>query len=198
MEYIVKRSNILNWEDVPKAPITSYTWGKDYMPESYAQLAMINGRGFVLKMTSYESDPLTRYSNYGDPVYTDSCLEFFVSFNKNSPLYINFEMNSAGAYLSARRTGRKDKTPIDKIVSRMPVVNAKRYEKYWTVEVEFSFEFIEELFGHCTFENGYSFKGNFYKCGDETETPHFGSWSPITVEKPDFHRPEFFGTFIMF
>ncbi|MBO7233161.1 MAG: hypothetical protein J6V16_08435, partial [Bacteroidales bacterium] len=24
--------------------------------------------------------------------------------------------------------------------------------------------------------------------------PHYLSWQPINTEKPDFHRPEFFGT----
>ncbi len=37
-------------------------------------------------------------------------------------------------------------------------------------------------------------KANFYKCGDELQTPHFLSWNPIKIEKPDFHRPDFFGT----
>ncbi len=37
-------------------------------------------------------------------------------------------------------------------------------------------------------------KANFYKCGDELQTPHFLSWNPIEIEKPDFHRPDFFGT----
>lgn len=197
MQYIVKRTNEIVWDDIPKAQISSYTWGTEYTPKAYAQLAMINGRGFVLKMTAYETAPLARYFNYGDPVYTDSCLEFFVSFNNKSPLYINFEMNSNGAFLSAIRTDRKNKTPIDKVVSELPIVTAEKCDDCWSVEVEFSFSFIEELFGICTFGNGYSFKGNFYKCGDETEVPHFGSWSPITWEKPDFHRPEFFGDFII-
>ena len=35
--------------------------------------------------------------------------------------------------------------------------------------------------------------GNFYKCGDATEMPHYLSWNPIQTERPDFHRPEFFG-----
>lgn len=194
MQYIVKRTNVIDWADIPKAQINSYVWGKEYTPEAYAQLAMINGKGFVLKMTAFEKDPLTRYSNYGDPVYTDSCLEFFVSFNNRSPLYMNFEMNSAGAFLSAIRTDRKNKTPIDQVVTELPVVTSEHKDGCWTVEVEFSFAFIEQLFGKCTFGNGYTFKGNFYKCGDETEIPHFGSWSPISLEKPDFHRPEFFGT----
>ena len=37
-------------------------------------------------------------------------------------------------------------------------------------------------------------KANFYKCGDELQTPHFLSWNPIKIENPDFHRPDFFGT----
>ena len=32
------------------------------------------------------------------------------------------------------------------------------------------------------------------KCGDDLTVPHFLSWNPIKTEKPDFHRPEFFGT----
>ena len=153
MQYIVKRTNVIDWADIPKAEIKSYVWGNEYTPEAYAQLAMINGKGFVLKMTAFEKEPLTRYSNYGDPVYTDSCLEFFVSFNNKSPLYINFEMNSAGAFLSAIRTDRKNKTPIDQVVTELPIVTTERKDDCWSVEVEFSFSFIEQLFGKCTFGN---------------------------------------------
>ncbi|MCK7480493.1 MAG: carbohydrate-binding family 9-like protein [Candidatus Moduliflexus flocculans] len=37
---------------------------------------------------------------------------------------------------------------------------------------------------------------NFYKCGDETEFPHYGAWSPVETPAPDFHRPEFFGEIV--
>ena len=33
----------------------------------------------------------------------------------------------------------------------------------------------------------------FYKCGDKLQTPHFLSWNPIDLPKPDFHCPAFFG-----
>jgi hypothetical protein len=42
--------------------------------------------------------------------------------------------------------------------------------------------------------DGKTITANFYKCGDELQTPHFLSWNPIKIEKPDFHRPDFFGT----
>ena len=70
---------------------------------------------------------------------------------------------------------------------------------------------FEEKIGECTWEvallipykvffkhaitglDGMSIRANFYKCGDELQKPHFLSWSPIKIEKPDFHRPDFFG-----
>ena len=36
-------------------------------------------------------------------------------------------------------------------------------------------------------------KANFYKCGDRLPQPHFLSWQPIALEKPNFHCPQFFG-----
>ncbi len=40
---------------------------------------------------------------------------------------------------------------------------------------------------------GRSVKANFYKCGDELPEPHYLSWNPINLEKPNFHTPDFFG-----
>ena len=61
----------------------------------------------------------------------------------------------------------------------------------------FSFEVLDKLFGKVDYVSGYTFKGNFYKCGDETDYPHFGMWNPVGTEKPDFHRPEYFGELII-
>ena len=43
---------------------------------------------------------------------------------------------------------------------------------------------------------GLKLKVNLYKCGDNLLQPHYLSWSPITLDKPNFHCPEFFGTLI--
>jgi len=40
------------------------------------------------------------------------------------------------------------------------------------------------------------FRGNFFKCGDETSHPHWASWSPIS-EELNFHRPETFGSIVL-
>jgi hypothetical protein len=42
--------------------------------------------------------------------------------------------------------------------------------------------------------DGLKVKGNVYKCGDKLPHPHFLSFFPINLPKPDFHRPDFFGS----
>ena len=111
---------------------------------------------------------------------------------------MNFEMNSRGAFLSAVRTDRKNKTPIHEIApDDMPRVTPFKGEDHWGVEAFFTLEFIKLAFGVEGFKSGDVIKGNFYKCGDETPVPHFGMWSPVDNETPDFHRPEFFGELII-
>lgn len=194
MNYIVPVEKEIDFSRAEKAMISTYKWTEGYAPEAYAQLVCVLGKGFALRMTCKEANPKAVYSNYNDPVYKDSCLEFFVSFNNASNKYMNFEMNSNGAFLAAVRTERANKTPIN-MLAPLPKVTATKCEDGWRVEVFFSNDFIGKTFGKFCFAKGESFKGNFYKCGDETEIPHFGMWSPIESEKPDFHRPEFFGTF---
>ena len=193
MEYIIRVEKEIDFSRAEKALISNYKWTEGYAPEAYAQLIYIEGRGFALKMTAMEENPKAIYDKYNDPVYKDSCLEFFVRFNSESPKYMNFEMNSNGSFLAAVRADRANKTPIN-MLAPLPRVKATKEEDKWSVEVFFSNDFIGKLFGKFSFARGESFKGNFYKCGDETEIPHFGMWAPIDNPTPDFHRPEFFGT----
>ena len=39
--------------------------------------------------------------------------------------------------------------------------------------------------------------GNFYKCADKSQTPHFGSFSPMGSLPPGFHCPELFAKIIV-
>lgn len=193
MEYIIRVEKEIDFSRAEKALISNYKWTEGYAPEAYAQLIYIEGRGFALKMTAMEENPKAEYTKYNDPVYKDSCLEFFVRFNSENPKYMNFEMNSNGAFLAAVRTDRANKTPIN-MLAPLPKVTATKEDGKWSVEVFFSNDFIGKTFGKFSFARGEQFKGNFYKCGDDTEIPHFGMWSPVDNETPDFHRPEFFGT----
>ena len=37
---------------------------------------------------------------------------------------------------------------------------------------------------------------NFYKCGDLTVNKHYLAWQPVGTERPDYHRPEYFGPMV--
>lgn len=131
------------------------------------------------------------------PVWEDSCAEFFVRV-PGSAHYFNFETNCIGTGLAARRLSRDEFThftreQMSRIVYRpsLPREVTDLKDASWSLELEVPFELLgldscpERL------------EANFYKCGDKTSAPHFVSWSPIAVEKPDFHRPEFFGELIL-
>ena len=195
--YNILVKDSVDFSDAPKAEIACYKWTEGYTPYAFAQLIFVRDLGLALHMEAYESDPKNVYTMYNQPVYTDSCLEFFVNCNPDQPLYINFEMNANGAFLSALRPGRKGKQPIHELMPDLPAVMAKKFEDHWSVDAFFTLSQIKTLFGKDTFETGDVLLGNFYKCGDETPIPHFGMWAPIDLEAPDFHRPEFFGKLII-
>ena len=197
MKYIIKSMEKPDFRKASVAKIDVYKWGDGYCPRAEARLIYVKKTGFVLRMKAYESEPKAVYGSYNDPVYKDSCLEFFASFDKNSPKYMNFEMNSRGAFLAAVRTERKNKTPVDRLASELPRVRPMKGDGWWGVEVTFTPDFIEKTFGVRDFRRGSVIRGNFYKCGDETPRPHFGMFSPVESETPDFHRPEFFAEMVI-
>ena len=192
MEYIIRVEKEIDFSRAEKALISNYKWTEGYAPKAFAELVYVENKGFALRMTCFETNPKAVYTEYNEPVYKDSCLEFFVSFNLDNGKYMNFEMNANGAFLSAVRTDRHNKTEIDKLAP-LPELKANIEADRWMVETFFPLDFIEKTSGKKDFARGESFKGNFYKCGDETEIPHFGMWSPVDNATPDFHRPEFFG-----
>ena len=62
----------------------------------------------------------------------------------------------------------------------------------WTLEYHLQFALFEKYFGVPRPSAGTSWKANFYKCGDATSHPHWGSWAPVDTPSPSFHQPAFF------
>ncbi len=133
------------------------------------------------------------------PVWTDSCVEFFLSLG-DSPYYYNAEFSCIGRALLAYRKGRagaEHATP--EVVSRI-----KRYPSLGTDAIEkqkgdFKWSLLVAIPVSVYWNSGLTtFKGakaraNFYKCGDGLTVPHYLSWNPILTKKPDFHAPQYFG-----
>lgn len=195
------RENI-DWDEVNVAPVDFFGWIKDgisYTPKTEARLAFVPGDGFYFKLTAFEKNPRAVCKKFGDMVCRDSCLEFFAAFDRSKPDYINFEFNSLGTAHIATGAGRKDRVMIDSVLPELPEVVADRLADCWSVTSGISLDALKLILGvdGSAFHSGYSFGGNFYKCGDDTEIEHYGMWNPCCTDHPDFHRPECFGELVI-
>ena len=169
----------------------------DYKPLCTAQLVYLKGEGFLARLYCREAEPRVTVACEDGPVYKDSCLEWFCNFApERSDIYMNMEVNAAGRMLCRLGSGRQNRQPLPETAPR-PRVCASREEGSWSLELFVPLATVKAVWGKEDFASGDTIKANFYKCGDETEHLHYGMWSRCETEKPDFHRPEFFGTLVI-
>ncbi len=137
--------------------------------------------------------PTVSFSEHQDPVYRDSCVEFFFrpAADKPGSGYFNFEVNAAGAMLAAFGPDRDHRTPLDFRAIEGFGISAVIGPSGWSVEYSLPFEALERKAGTAVLPGPAS--GNFYKCGDDAPSPHYGAWNRIVSAVPDFHLPECFG-----
>lgn len=189
----------VNWDAVPTAHIDNFFWYEGHTPATIAKLVYVDGFGFILRMICAETDPKAVYTKYNEHVYKDSCMEFFCDYLGDGR-YINMEMNAKGTLLSCIGPDRHARTPIaDLTGGDIFPVKGEILEDGWQITAQIPTALLCKILGADTipFGKGYTLRGNFYKCGDETPVVHYGMWSPVGTEKPDFHRPEYFGTLVI-
>jgi|WetSurMetagenome_2_1015567.scaffolds.fasta_scaffold36662_3 hypothetical protein len=148
--------------------------------------------------TAYESD-----------TYKDSCVELFLQ-PAGRVGYFALEVNAGGAF-SLRYIEDPARTPnrfakwtavaaelaaTIRISHSLPdVVDPERQDpQEWWVEVTWPFAAMEPYAGPIRPAAGQRWRGNAFKCGDQTSHPHWASWAPIG-EALNFHQPSFFGWF---
>lgn len=183
--------------------INHYQWETNgYAPRVDVRIAYATD-GLHLMYHVDESDPLVRFTQMNEDVYKDSCVEFFVQPDpEHDTNYFNFEFNAAGTLLLGYGTGRdrvriRDVDPsLFQIRTQTGLTGSFSPNPYWELQCFIPFHFMKERFPNFKASSGSVLKGNFYKCGDETAKPHFGSWSPVRCESPDFHRSDFFGELV--
>ena len=114
--------------------------------------------------------------------------------------YIGLEMNANGACHCSFGTSRHTRSYVLKRGLPHPEVAIERFVEdgadYWRATCLLKTSLLEALYERtCDFAPGHRMRGNFYKCGDHTDSPHWGSWAP--VERVDFHVPHLFGDLIV-
>lgn len=189
------------WAALPSLAIDNYLWlDNAYRPDVRVRLCYSSLYLYVMFRVG-ERRVRVRYTKFQDPVYKDSCVEFFVdAFPETGLGYVNFETNGAGTLLAAfglDRSHRASLWPEDlagfEISSSIEgPLDGEHGREDWTLEYRVPLALFHKLYGRAV-RPGLRAAANFYKCGDETEVPHYGAWSPVETPTPDFHRPEFFG-----
>lgn len=171
---------------------------EDTCPETRVVLKR-TGTSLNLRFLVREENPRVTCRRMNEPVYTDSCVEFFVQpLGKPGTPYLNFELNAAGTLLlgkGAERNHRQLLTPRDvaDIAIRPGTCTDPHGVSWWEMHLDVPFSWLEVQVPGFRAETGSCLRMNLYKCGDATPVPHYGSWNPMTAPNPDFHRPEDFG-----
>lgn len=136
-------------------------------------------------------------------VFEDSCVEFFFSPSDDG-IYYNLEFNGIGTCLVGMGASRSDRIRIDPdIIGTIRRKSSAGEKPVSRITGGFTWELVaaipwEVFYKHkIIVTEGSQFRANFYKCGDKLETPHYLTWNRIPTEKPDFHRPEYFGTIVL-
>jgi hypothetical protein len=191
-------SEILDLEITP-LQLEEVNWDEfSYKPEVTVQIAY-NENELFLRYQVNEQSVKAEITESNGKVWTDSCVEFFLSPEGNDEYY-NLEVNCIGTVLLGfRKKGEPAVHGTDEQIATIRRISSlgfssfpeKKEKTNWQITLAIPWE---AFFKHNLKPvNGKKMRGNFYKCGDELSVPHFVSWTKIKTEHPSFHEPEFFG-----
>ena len=144
------------------------------------------------------------HQSFQSDVCKDSCVEIFLQ-PKSGLGYFNFEFNCGGTLLASYIT---DSTRVDgnikyfnplsahadrqihRFHSLPPIIEPEHTgPKTWYLEFFIPFAVMEAYVGELNTTTAW--RGNIFKCGDETSHPHWLSWSAL--DEVNFHSPRNFG-----
>jgi len=180
-----KRIKNVNWKNYP------------YKPAVLVRMAH-NGESIFIEFDVTEASVASVAGVDNGRVWEDSCCEFFCMPSQDG-IYYNFECNCTGQLLIGCGQQRENRQLAPQAildqVSRWSSLGNKPFAErieptHWRLAMvipvrAFFMHDLEDL-------SGRKLLVNLYKCGDKLQRPHFLSFFPIEIEKPDFHRPDFF------
>ena len=199
----------MNAKNVEYNQIACVNWdgyNGDYNPDVKFRIGYTE-KEIYLQYVVTENDIKAAYGeDAGSKPYTDSCVEFFAIPGEGGEYY-NLELNCIGKGTFAGGAQRTDRTRYgDDVLGQIrrestlgsEAFGTKTYaengEKPYTWKLTVALPVELYSLSEVKPLKGRSIKANFYKCGDDMPQKHYLSWHPIRIEKPNFHRPDHFGT----
>lgn len=176
-------------------PITlTHLWGEWEGVEASVRLRWEEGKLFIRFMVKEKQlRRMTREHN--EAVWEDSCVEAFL-MREGEKEYVNVECSASTRMLVARGESRHGRQYypvefIDTIPLTITVMEHTNAGSRWRADLEL------DLVALGLMESGERMEdvkllGNFYKCGDKLDEPHFLAAGEIMTAAPDFHRSEYF------
>ncbi len=203
-------SVVLRWDKSPWAEVPALNiacpFGHEgvHRPRTQVKVAYDSGHLYVI---FHVVDQYVRAvaSRHQDPVYKDSCVEFFFTPGEDLTRgYFNLEMNAGGFMLfhfqPRPKQGIRCVTDADCARVRMAHSLPCRVDPEiteptaWRVEYAIPLDILSHYTPVDWPEPGVRWRANFFKCGDETSHPHWLTWAPVPRSAFGFHVPEAFGT----
>lgn len=193
---------LLDAEGIVFQPVDHVNWKEyPYRPEVAFRIAYTDEAVLLHFRVSEDSVRSVAGCDNGK-VWEDACVEFF-SVPAADGVYYNMECNCTGRLLVGGGNCRDNRQRAPQEV----IDRVQRWSSLGTGD-------FEERMGRCDWEvalvipfatyflhdirslEGKEVRANFYKCGDKLSKPHYLSWNPIDLPKPNFHVPDFFGKLV--
>ena len=186
-------------EAVPTGRVDFFNWESEnpHRPETSFQMFFKKNKGIFVNMKTDEKKLRTECEGRDGNCWEDSCMEFFLLPFSEKDGYINFEITPKGAYLSAFGVSRENRVFLKELTDIAPEVSCRITDGGWELSLFIPCSLIEDVFKKRFTADECTCKGNFFKCGDKTEKPHYGSFSPMGELPPGFHNPSLFATFVI-
>jgi len=197
------------WGRVPPLAIDRFhPRSSDHRPGTEARL-LHGGDEFHVLFRVDDRYVRAVHTDYESDTHKDSCVELFVQPEGRTG-YFALEVNCGGAFSlryiedPTRTANRFAKwapvAPGDAAGVRIAHSLPARVDPEltspvsWWVEVAWPCRVMEPYCGRIGPLSGQRWRGNLFKCGDETSHPHWACWAPIG-DQLNFHQPRYFGSF---
>ena len=182
-----------DWAQIPALAVDEVLW----LPGCGVQMQQQMGydaQNLYIRQRAWEQHIRAELTGNLQQVSEDSCMEFFFA-PCGDARYFNVEINPNGCVRLGFHGTDVPLLLTPKDMDAFAVTPARTADG-WTLTYRIPLSFIRIFFPDFQWKKGTAMRGNCYKCGDKTDTPHYLAWNPIESEIPAFHRPQDFGEMI--
>ncbi|MBN1290875.1 MAG: carbohydrate-binding family 9-like protein [Candidatus Latescibacteria bacterium] len=189
-----------DWKAAPSFGDFKFPWWKEGVKEQTDARMLWDDKFLYLSFKCDDRHIWAEYFDHNSATCRDDCAEIFWS---PAPVtgkgYYMFEMNCIGNVLSVCNDYKKNildnKILLPHIAQTIKgsVNNDDDDDTGWILEVAIRYSDYTTLSSDATPKNGDIWKIGLNRCGGKTNE-QFSQWSPSQTDRPNFHKPEDFGT----